>query len=384
MTSDLLQLRRLRRSCPRSLLAVGALVLLMVGACSRRALSGAGHVRSRSCCSSRVALLVVWLPAERRRLFNGAFIVDGFARFMKVLALVGSAVALLLSLDFCASDGHRQVRVSGAVLLATLGMMMMISANDLIALYLGLELQSLALYVLAAINRDNAALDRSRPEVFRARRAVVRHAALRRLAGLRLHRHGRASPASPRRRAGRAPSIGADLRPGVPARRPRLQDLGRAVPHVDARRLRGRADPGDRVLRRRAEGGGHGAVRARRRSTRFPADRAATGSRSSSSSRSPRWCSAPSPPSARRNIKRLMAYSSIGHIGFALVGLAAGTPDGVQGVLIYMAIYRGHDARHLRLHPVDAARRTAWSRTIDDLAGPVAHQSGRWRSSWPC
>jgi NADH-quinone oxidoreductase subunit N len=41
----------------------------------------------------------------------------------------------------------------------------------------------------------------------------------------------------------------------------------------------------------------------------------------------------------QRNIKRLMAYSSIGHMGFALVGLAAGTPEGVQGVLIYMAIY---------------------------------------------
>jgi NADH-quinone oxidoreductase subunit N len=41
----------------------------------------------------------------------------------------------------------------------------------------------------------------------------------------------------------------------------------------------------------------------------------------------------------QRNIKRLMAYSSIGHMGFALVGLAAGTPEGVQGVLVYMSIY---------------------------------------------
>src|SRR2546425_4491209 len=41
----------------------------------------------------------------------------------------------------------------------------------------------------------------------------------------------------------------------------------------------------------------------------------------------------------QRNIKRLMAYSSIGHMGYALVGLAAGTPEGVQGVIVYMAIY---------------------------------------------
>ena len=78
------------------------------------------------------------------------------------------------------------------VALATLGMMMMVSANDLMALYMGLELQSLALYVVAAINRDSA-LDRSGPEIFRPRRAVVGHAALRRLAGLRLHRHDRVS-----------------------------------------------------------------------------------------------------------------------------------------------------------------------------------------------
>ena len=57
---------------------------------------------------------------------------------------------------------------------------MLISAADLIALYLGLELMSLSLYVVAASNRDIGALDRGRPEIFRARRAVVRHAALRR------------------------------------------------------------------------------------------------------------------------------------------------------------------------------------------------------------
>ena len=85
------------------------------------------------------------------------------------------------------------------LLFATLGMMMMISANDLIALYVGLELQSLALYVVAAFQRDSRALDRGRPQVLRPRRAVLGHAALRRLADLRLRRHDRRSPASPRR-----------------------------------------------------------------------------------------------------------------------------------------------------------------------------------------
>ena len=64
----------------------------------------------------------------------------------------------------------------------------------------------------------------------------------------------------------------------------------------------------------------------------------------------------------QRNIKRLMAYSSIGHMGFALVGLAAGTEAGVRGVIIYMRHLSGDDARRLRLHPRDAARGRAWSR----------------------
>ena len=57
-----------------------------------------------------------------------------------------------------------------------------------------------------------------------------------------------------------------------------------------------------------------------------------------------------------------MAYSSIGHMGYALVGLAAGSEEGVRGVVIYMAIYLVDDARHLRLHPGDAPQRAAMSR----------------------
>ena len=83
---------------------------------------------------------------------------------------------------------HMKFEYPVLMLLATAGMMMMISAGDLISLYLGLELQSLALYVVAAFRRDERALERGRPQVLRARRAVVRHAALRRLADLRLHR----------------------------------------------------------------------------------------------------------------------------------------------------------------------------------------------------
>ena len=180
------------------------------------------------------------------------------------------------------------------ILLSTVGMGMLISAGDLIALYLGLELMSLALYVVAASNRDSVRSTEAGPEVFRARRAVVGHAAVRLLADLRLHRQRLVRRHRQGVGAGRHR---ADLRPRVPVRGLLLQGLGGAVPHVDAGRLRGRADAGDGVLRRRAEDRRHGDLRPRHHQRVSRASRS-SGSRSWCSSRSPRWRSAPSPRSA--------------------------------------------------------------------------------------
>ena len=87
--------------------------------------------------------------------FNGAYLADPFARFMKILALAGSGIALIMAIGHQNNDETKFFEFPILILLATVGMMLMISANDLIALYLGLELQSLALYVIAAINRNN-------------------------------------------------------------------------------------------------------------------------------------------------------------------------------------------------------------------------------------
>jgi NADH-quinone oxidoreductase subunit N len=87
--------------------------------------------------------------------FNGAFVLDPFARLMKVLVLIGSGVAIVMSVGFARLQKFERFEYPILIVIATLGMMMMISANDLIALYLGLELQSLSLYVVAAINRDS-------------------------------------------------------------------------------------------------------------------------------------------------------------------------------------------------------------------------------------
>ena len=89
-------------------------------------------------------------------LFGDSFIVDPFARMLKLLTLTGAAVALIMSLDYWRERGGVKFEFAVLVLLATTGMMMMISANDLIALYVGLELQSLALYVIATFRRDSA------------------------------------------------------------------------------------------------------------------------------------------------------------------------------------------------------------------------------------
>ena len=168
----------------------------------------------------------------------------------------------------------------------------------------------------------------------------------------------------------------ADLRARVPVRRPVLQGVGGAVPHVDARRLRGRADAGDGLLRVGAEDRRHVGVRARRHhgvpgivaqwqqiivfvsvASMALGAFAAIG---------------------QTNIKRLMAYSSIGHIGYALIGLAAGNAAGVRGVLVYMSIY---------LFMTSAPSPASWrcgatarrSRTIADLAGLGAHRARLWR-----
>src|SRR5919197_4307644 len=140
---------------PELVLSVGAMALLMLGAYR-------GEGTTRVVTTLAVVLLIVtgflvlMLPAGKLTTFGGSFIVDDFARFLKVLALIGSAATLILSAEFLSTSSGRIFEYAILVVLATLGMMVLISAGDLIMLYLGLELMSLALYVVATSNRDNA------------------------------------------------------------------------------------------------------------------------------------------------------------------------------------------------------------------------------------
>src|SRR5437763_1022669 len=102
-----------------------------------------------------VALRDFALPSGRLVTFGGSFVVDDFARVLKILTLAGSAATIALARDYQAAERQEKFEFAILILLSTTGMLMLISAADLIALYLGLELMSLALYVVAASIRDS-------------------------------------------------------------------------------------------------------------------------------------------------------------------------------------------------------------------------------------
>ena len=270
--------------------------------------------------------------------FNGQFVTDAFATFNKELILLGGALALILSLDWNRSQGIARFEYPVLVLFATVGMMVMVSASNLMTLYLGLELQSLALYVLAAFARDD----------LRSSEAGLKYFVLSGLAsGLLLY--------------GISLVYGFSGTMDFQALHMALHDAGRRAAGPD-RRHRVRAG---RVWRSRSPPcrsicGRPTCMRARRRRSPCsspPAPKVAAMALllrvmgTSFAELVPAWQSLIVLMSiasmvlgalaaiGQSNIKRLMAYSSIGHMGYALIGLAVGSSDGVRGVLVYMTVY---------------------------------------------
>jgi len=318
---------------PEILLVLGAMLLLMVGAFR-------GEAAAKLIDPAAILLLIiagiviVWLPSGTLVTFGGSFVVDGFARFLKLLALAGSAVAIVMSPRYLAAEHQQRFEYSILILLSTTGIMMLISAGDLIALYLGLELMSLALYVLAAINRDSV----------RSTEAGLKYFVLGALSsGMLLYGAslvygftGTVSFAGIAK-AATVPNLGLifglvflfagfcfkvsavpfhmwtpDVYEGAPTP---ITAFFAAAPKV----------AGIAMFVRTTIVAFPGVLTQWQQIVVFVAIASmALGSFAAI---------------GQRNIKRLMAYSSIGHMGYALVGLAAGTQQGVQGVLIYMAIY---------------------------------------------
>ena len=91
---------------------------------------------------------------NRETLFNGSVVIDKMSSFMKIITLLGGFLVLVISSSYLKIFKIFNIEYPVLILSSVLGMMVMISSNDLIVFYMGLELQSLALYVLATYNRD--------------------------------------------------------------------------------------------------------------------------------------------------------------------------------------------------------------------------------------
>jgi NADH-quinone oxidoreductase subunit N len=318
---------------PEIVLAVGAMVLLMVGAYGGPKTTGPVTVLAVLLLIV-VGVLELTLPAGKLVTFGGSFIVDGFARFLKILALIGSGVTLILSREFLEHQSRRIFEYAILVLLSTVGMMVLISAGDLIMLYLGLELMSLALYVVAASNRDNA----------KSTEAGLKYFVLGALSsGMLLYGasliYGFTGTVTFTGIAAAATTGSVGIVFGLVFLLAGLCFKVSAVPfHMWTPDVYEGAPTPVTAFFASAPKVAAMAVFTRVALTAFPGimlqwqqvvvfvsiasmvlgSFAAIG---------------------QTNIKRLMAYSSIGHMGFALVGLAAGTAEGAQGVLLYLAIY---------------------------------------------
>ncbi len=323
-------------AAPEIFLAVAGMALLMFGVFRRG--QGVRAVAWLTVLALVVAFVLVWVaPDATDTAFGGMFVADRFAAFLKLLVLLASALAVIMSLDYIEREDMARFEFPVLMLFATLGMLMMVSANDLISLYVGLELQSLALYVVAAFRRDS----------LRSTEAGLKYFVLGALAsGMLLYGssmiYGFAGTTA---FAGLAATIGGagaapiglivgivflaaglafkvaavpfhmwtpDVYEGAPtpvtaffALAPKIAALGLFVrvmvgPFGDLveqwQQIIVFISIASMIL---------GALAAINQS----------------------------------NIKRLMAYSSIGHVGYALIGLAPGTEVGVRGVLVYLAIY---------------------------------------------
>ncbi|MFN7320886.1 MAG: NADH-quinone oxidoreductase subunit NuoN [Methylobacterium sp.] len=319
---------------PEILLAVTALALVLIGAFRG---DGAKKLIDGIAITALLVagLLLIDQSPGRVSTFNEAFVVDSFARVMKLLTLIGAIAAIVMSTRFLREAKIARFEYTILILLSTIGMMMMCSANELISLYLGVELQSLALYVIATMNRDDE----------KSAEAGLKYFVLGALSsgmllyGMSLVYGFTGSVTFPAiAKAVSAPGGAGvmfglvfivaglafkmsvvpfhmwtpDVYEGAPtpvaafvATAPKMAAVAMTVRILVDGFLPVLKDWQPIIIFVAIASMGLGAF-------------AGIG---------------------QRNIKRLMAYSSIGNMGYALVGLAAGSIAGVEGIVIFMAIY---------------------------------------------
>ncbi|CAN1562319.1 NuoN NADH,ubiquinone oxidoreductase subunit 2 (chain N) [Rhabdaerophilaceae bacterium] len=355
---------------PEILLAIVSLVLVLIGAFRG---DGAKSLIDKIAIGALIlaGLLLIDQSPGRVATFNDAFVVDSFARVMKVLTLIGAVAAIIMSQRFLVEEKIARFEYTILILLSTIGMMMMCSANELISLYLGVELQSLALYVIAALHRDNE----------KSAEAGLKYFVLGALSsgmllyGMSLVYGFTGSVTFPAIAKAVAAQGGAgvvfglvfiisglafkmsvvpfhmwtpDVYEGAPtpvasffATAPKMAAVAMTVRVLIDGFLPVMKDWQPIIAFAAIASMGLGAF-------------AAIG---------------------QSNIKRLMAYSSIGNMGYALVGLAAGSLAGVEGIVIFMAIYL---VMTLGVFAVILAMQTGGKRVeqIADLAGAARTSPG--------
>lgn len=320
---------------PEIVLALCAMAILMIGVFLRR---NAWSTSAMLSLAALVVTAVLVLAGEGGRAtgFSGRFVVDAFAVFAKVLVLAAAGLSLVLALDWHRREGLARFEYPVLVLFAALGMMMMVSANDLMSLYVGLELASLSLYVTAAFARDD----------LRSTEAGLKYFTLGALAsGLLLYG---ASLAYGYAGTTRFDGIAEALQAGPPSMglivglsfiAAGLAFKVSAVPfHMWTPDVYEGAPTPVTALFSVAPKAAAIALFLRVMTGPFAPALAQWQQIIVLISIASMLVGAFA-AIAQSNIKRLMAYSSIGHVGYALIGLAAGDEAGIRGVLVYTAIY---------------------------------------------
>lgn len=357
---------------PELIMAIGAMALLMYGVFRPENANEAERVGWLAILVMiAAAATIVWTGSGTVRLFDGAFVDDPFARFMKLLTLGGAAIATLLAFDDFRNLRILKFEYPVLILLSTVGMMLMISAGDLISLYVGLELSSLALYVIAAYRRDSV----------RASEAGLKYFVLGALSsGMLLYGcsliYGFAGSTNFQviANAAKGAEVATNLWLvfGLVFLMVGLAFKVSAVPfHMWTPDVyEGSAIPVTTFFATASKVAAM-ALLVRVTVGAFPAI-ASQWQQIITFIAIASMLLGAFAAIGQTNIKRLMAYSSIANVGFALVGLAANSEEGTQAVLVYMAIYvimtLGVFACILSMRRLDQS-----VEEIDELAGLAHH-----------
>ncbi len=321
---------------PEAVLTAGALITLMIG-------TFAGDTKLRAVTMVAVFILalagfVLWqAPAATQTGFDGLYVADGFSKFLKMLILSATAASMLLALPYLADAHSGRFEYPVLLMLAALGMCMMVSAGDLLSMYVGLELQSLAAYVLAAFHRGES----------RSSEAGLKYFVLGALAsGILLYGitliYGFAGTTNfvsiaqvLAGQEGRSLGVlvglvfilsGLAFKISAVPFHMWTPDVYEGAPTPVAAFFSAAPKAAALGLMVRVLVGGFGPMLADWQQIIIAISILSMGLGAVGAI-------------GQTNIKRLLAYSSIANIGFALVGLAAATPQGIEALLFYTAVY---------------------------------------------